>query len=67
VISKLIVGRPKDRDFAAALIRDGLVDRGTLAVRLERTLGLDAITRDRVQAAVARLGSQAITRSSRLA
>jgi hypothetical protein len=35
VVSKLIAGREKDNAFADALIREGLVDPGTIAERIE--------------------------------
>jgi hypothetical protein len=35
VISKLVAGREKDLSFAAALVREGLIDPGLLASRIE--------------------------------
>jgi hypothetical protein len=34
VVSKLVAGRQKDREFAAALIRAGIVDPRTLVARV---------------------------------
>jgi len=35
VISKLVAGRDKDLSFATALVREGLIDPGILAIRIE--------------------------------
>lgn len=48
-ISKAIAGRPKDREFCAALAARGLVTGRTLRERLDAVRGLDAEMRDRVR------------------
>lgn len=48
-LSKAVAGRPKDREFCAALLVRGLVNRGRLRERLASMNGLD----DRVRTAVA--------------
>ncbi len=46
VVAKLVAGREKDRAFAAALIRDGLVEPETLIVRIRALSGVDVAKRD---------------------
>jgi hypothetical protein len=53
VVSKLVAGREKDLEFAAALLREGLVDAAALAERVGRLLrvdGEDGRVVDRVRA-----------------
>lgn len=54
VVSKLVAGREKDLEFAAAALRHGLVDAGTLRARIEQ-LAVDEPTRAVVRARVASL------------
>jgi len=50
VVSKLVAGREKDRAFAAALLREGLVEPETLIVRLRALTGVEVGTIDRLEA-----------------
>jgi hypothetical protein len=52
-ISKYVAGRDKDLTFTAALIRHGMVDRGTLEGRLEAT-PLESAMRDLARSQIAR-------------
>jgi hypothetical protein len=54
VVSKLVAGREKDRAFAAALIREGLVEPETLTTRIRALSGVDARVIDRLTAWVRR-------------
>jgi hypothetical protein len=49
-ISKLVASRPKDREFAAALIEGGLLDVVRLAERLEALSGVEHTVIDRIRA-----------------
>ncbi len=42
VVAKLVAGREKDRAFAAALVREGLVEPETLVARIRALSGVDA-------------------------
>lgn len=48
VVSKLVAGRWKDRDFAGALLRDHLVDADVLIERID-LLQVGAETKDRLR------------------
>jgi len=50
VVSKLVAGREKDRAFAAALLREGLVEPETLIVRLRALTGVEVGMIDRLEA-----------------
>ncbi len=54
VVAKLIAGREKDRVFAAALIREGLVEPETLVARVRAVSGVGAESIDRITAWVRR-------------
>jgi len=54
VVAKLVAGRDKDRVFAAALIREGLVDPETLVVRIRTLSSVDLASIDRLAAWVGR-------------
>ena len=54
VVAKLVAGRDKDRAFAAALIRDGLVEPETLIVRIRALSSTDVGSIDRLEAWVRR-------------
>jgi len=62
VASKLVAGREKDIAFARALLRDGLVDPGTLVARIE-ALPVDAPTVDRLVAWVRRQAGRGAERA----
>ncbi len=49
VVSKLVAGREKDLAFARALVREGLVDVTTLAVRIEALDGVHPLVMDRLR------------------
>ena len=50
VISKLVAGRGKDRDFADALLREGLVDAGVLLERINMLPGVGSAEKERMRA-----------------
>jgi len=50
VAAKLVAGREKDRAFAAALIREGLVETETLIDRIQALAGVQAGSIDRLEA-----------------
>jgi hypothetical protein len=50
VVAKLVAGREKDRAFAAALIRAGLVEPETLIARIRALSSVDARSIDRLDA-----------------
>jgi hypothetical protein len=54
VLSKLVAARPKDEEFAFALIRSGLVDAGVLAERATRMPGVGSAVAERVRAWIRR-------------
>jgi len=54
VVAKLVAGREKDRDFAAALIREGLVVPEVLIDRIRALDGVDARVIERLEAWVRR-------------
>jgi hypothetical protein len=54
VAAKLVAGREKDRAFAAALVREGLVEPETLVARIRVLSGVDARAIDRLEAWVRR-------------
>jgi len=54
VVAKLVAGREKDRAFAAALIRDGLVAPDVLIDRIRALDGVDARVIERLEAWVRR-------------
>jgi hypothetical protein len=54
VVAKLVAGREKDRAFAAALVREGLVEPETLVARIRALSGVDARAIDRLEAWVRR-------------
>lgn len=56
VVSKLVAGRPKDLDYAAAAVRHGLVDPERLRA-LAAVLALEPALRAAVDARLARLGA----------
>ncbi len=49
VVSKLIAGRPKDFDFAAALIGEQLIDPNILLARIDQVAELDVRRSDRLR------------------
>ena len=49
VVSKLVAGRWKDRDFAAALVRDGLVDADILFERINVLIDASQAERARLR------------------
>ena len=53
-ISKAIAFRPKDREFCAALMSEGLVDASTLARRLDAVEGLEPELRSQVSRLIER-------------
>ena len=55
VVAKLVAGRDKDRAFAAALIREGLVEAETLIVRIRALPGVDPGSIDRLEGWVRRM------------
>jgi hypothetical protein len=54
VVAKLVAGREKDRAFAAALIREGLVEPETLVARVRAVSGVGMGSIDRMEAWVRR-------------
>ncbi len=54
VVAKLVAGRDKDRAFAAALIREDLVDPETLIARIRALSGVDLASIDRLEGWVRR-------------
>jgi hypothetical protein len=54
VVAKLVAGREKDRAFAAALIREGLVEPETLVARVRAVSGVGTGSIDRMEAWVRR-------------
>jgi hypothetical protein len=52
VISKLVAGREKDLSFAAALVREGLIDPDVLASRIA-TVDADSLVIENVQSWIA--------------
>lgn len=58
VVAKLVAGREKDRAFAAALVREGLVEPETLITRIRTLSGVDAGSIDRLEDWVRRLAGR---------
>jgi hypothetical protein len=58
VVAKLVAGREKDRAFAAALIRERLVEPETLIVRIRALSGIGVGSIDRLEAWIRREGSR---------
>ena len=54
VVAKLVAGREKDRAFAAALIREGLVEPETLVARVRAVSGVGTGSIDHMEAWVRR-------------